>query len=208
MPCKGCVFDTRGPRWKSKRASHSRGPVINVRVNSRLVRDRKVAGYSRYGSPQENHKVRVWCYHSRQRERETRHSPSYFANRPPIFLPDIYRRTSFVRSKNSSLSRRCRRNFRRSRKIQRRRFARRRYTISWRGGRGSEEGIVGYETVARQKIGQSPNTIGFCRDKKRSDEPADISIRFTGATTGACGGPRAGPDVSVAATTGRLLLLL
>lgn len=71
MPCKGCVFDTRGPRWKSKRASHSRGPVINVRVNSRLVRDRKVAGYSRYGSPQENHKVRVWCYQSEsERERE------------------------------------------------------------------------------------------------------------------------------------------
>lgn len=81
MPCKGCVFDTRGPRWKSKRASHSRGPVINVRVNSRLVRDRKVAGYSRYGSPQENHKVRVWCYQSEsERERERDHSPSYFAN--------------------------------------------------------------------------------------------------------------------------------
>lgn len=55
------------------------------------------------------------------------------------------------------------------------------------------------------------HTIGFCRDKKRSDEPADISIRFTGATTtGSCGGPRAVPHVgnALAATTGRLLLLL
>lgn len=50
--------------------------------------------------------------------------------------------------------------------------------------RGMVHGLARYETVARQKIGRSPNTIGFCRDKKRSDEPADISIRFTGATTG------------------------
>lgn len=40
--------------------SHSRGLVINVRVNSRLVRDRKVAEYARYGRwlATENHKVR------------------------------------------------------------------------------------------------------------------------------------------------------
>lgn len=80
MPCKGCVFDTRGPRWKSKRASHSRGPVINVRVNSRLVRDRKVAGYSRYGSPQKRIIKSVFGVTTRERERETRHSPFYFAN--------------------------------------------------------------------------------------------------------------------------------
>lgn len=90
MPCKGCVFDTRGPRWKSKRASHSRGPVINVRVNSRLVRDRKVAGYSRYGSPQKRIIKSVFGVTTREREREARHSPFYFAN--SNFFCSIYRR--------------------------------------------------------------------------------------------------------------------
>lgn len=42
------LFDSRAreSKWKQKRATRSHvAPVINVRVNSRLVRDRKVARY-------------------------------------------------------------------------------------------------------------------------------------------------------------------
>lgn len=191
MPCKGCVFDTRGPRWKSKRASHSRGPVINVRVNSRLVRDRKVAGYSRYGSPQKRIIKSVFGVTTREREREARHSPFYFANSNffaryivehkfrPIEKFNIVE--TFVSRNGEKLIEQVENSAKK--KIR----GRRRCTISRRGIEqlgGMVDGLARYETVARQKIGRSPNTIGFCRDKKRSDEPADISIRFTGATTG------------------------
>lgn len=91
MPCKGCVFDTRGPRWKSKRASHSRGPVINVRVNSRLVRDRKVAGYSRYGSPQKRIIKSVFGVTTRERERERGEAFSILFRQFQFFC-SIYRR--------------------------------------------------------------------------------------------------------------------
>jgi len=53
IPCKSHVFffffrsSTRESKWKL----NSRGPVINVRVNSRLVRDRKIVWYGRDTGP-------------------------------------------------------------------------------------------------------------------------------------------------------------
>lgn len=147
----------------------------------------------------------------RVRERERDHSPSYFANSNlvswhkyrPIEKFNIVEEFSFLEWRKIQID---------GKENSAGMIGEKKMYMWERDEDICEEEWAGYETVARQKIGQSPNTPSvFVVDKKRSDEPADISIRFTGATTtGSCGGPRAVPHVgnALAATTGRLLLLL